>query len=309
MQRKVAYVFLYKNGIRERSVGILRRYGTAEQPEVALELFDKELQKKRWDIFYFTKGEALTEATYLWGSTTERGTSEVRMSQCRLCTEVGAGEGLVLLPVEENRTELREYLCARYDGKEVTAEDVRKAFHRKPEPETAENPCIESAKRLMEEITKAAGGEQSVGQREEPPSEKGQALYIGRKAKGALLTGLEKILRTNPSYTPCRGSRVDYSVRIAPEDLHWLPKESKDYIENSYLLHGYYRYRHVLLGRRIRKEKEEYVLMVPGIYSGREAGLAKLFGFSEFLPVTKTKPETGDSASGTNLFGYFCGKI
>ncbi len=315
MQRKVAYVFLYKNGIRERSVGIVRRYGTAEQPEVALELFGKELQRKRWDIYYFTKGGALAEAAHLWGSTRERGTSEARIVQCRLCAEAGAGEGIVLLPVEENWTELREYLCARYDGKEVTAEDLGKAFRRKQVREAEEKPCVESAKRLMEEIAKAAGGEISVAgelfavQKEASSVEKRQELPLHRKPKSALMKNLEKLMRTNPTYTPCRNEWIDYSVRIMPEELHCLPKESIGYIENSYLLHGYYRYRHVLLGRRIRKEKEEYVLMVPGVYSGREAGLARLFGFSEFLPVKKIKPETVGAASGGDLFGYFCGKI
>ncbi len=315
MQRKVAYVFLYKNGIRERSVGIVRRYGTAEQPEVALELFGKELRGQQWEIYYFTKGEALAEAAYLWGSTRARGTNEARIVQCRLCAEAGAGEGIVLLPASGNRTELREYLCARYDGKEITAEELRKAFYRKPERAAAENPCVESAKRLMEEIAKAAGGETLVGgelpggQNEASSVEKRQELPLHRKPKSALMKNLEKLLRTNPTYTPCRNEWIDYSVRITPEDLQCLPKESKDYIENSYLLHGYYRYRHVLLGRRMRKEKEEYVLMVPGIYNGREAGLARLFGFPEFLPVKKIKPETGGAASGGNLFGYFCGKI
>ncbi len=328
MQRKVAYVFLYKNGIRERSVGIVRRYGTAEQPEVALELFADELRRKRWKIYYFTKGGALVEATYLWGGTRERGTSEARIVQCRLCVEAGAGEGIVLLSAEENWTEketeqkkttnereFREYLCARYDGKEVTAEDLRKAFRRKTEREVAENPCVESAKRLMEEIAKAAGGETSVEgelfavQKEASFEEKRQELPLHRKPKSALAKNFEKLMRTKPTYTPCEDSRVNYSVRITPEDLQCLPKESKDYIENSYLLHGYYRYRHVLLGRRIRKEKVEYMLMVPGVYSGREAGLAKLFGFPEFLPVKKAKPETDSAASGKELFGYFCGKI
>lgn len=310
MQRKVAYVFLYKNGIRERSVGIVRRYGTAEQPEVALELFGKELQKKRWDIYYFTKREALAEATYLWGSTTERGTNEVRIHQCRLCTEAGEGKGLVLLPAEANRAELREYLCARYDGKEVPAEDLRKAFHRKPESDTGENPCVESAKKLMEEIAKAAGGEQAGIQDSNSEGQKEvSAVMSRRRPVRTRFAGLEKILQTKPPYTPCRDSRVDFSVRIAPEDLRCLPEESKEYIDNSYLLHGYYRYRHVLLGRRIGKGKEEYMIMVPGSYNGTEEGLAKLFGFPEFLPVTKTKPETGTAASGKDLFGYFCGKI
>ena len=183
MERRVAYVFWYKNGIRERSVGIVRRYGTAEQPEVALELFDKELQGRRWEIFYFTKSGALTEAAYLWGSTGGRGTCEAGTVQCRLCAEAGEGEGVVLLPMTEGRAEqtfsgesqaggesdrmkdgreFREYLCARYDGKEVSEEELRKAFRRKTVWEAEENPCVESVKRLMEEIAKAAGGELSA---------------------------------------------------------------------------------------------------------------------------------------------------
>jgi len=336
MQRKVAYVFLYKNGIRERSVGIVRRYGTAEQPEVALELFGKELQQKRWKIYYFTKSGALAEATYLWGSTGARGTNEVRTVQCRLCAEAGAGEGIVLLPMEVGRAEqtfsgepqaggelerttdgreFREYLCARYDGEEISAEELRKAVRRKPLRGAEENPCVESAKRLMEEIARAAGGELSAEgdtaeeRKEAGTVEKKQTIPMSKKPKSPLVKNLEKLMRMNPAYTPCHGSSVDYSVRILPEDLQCLPKESREYTENSYLLHGYYRYRHVLLGRRIRKEKEEYVLMVPGVYSRREVSVAKLFGFPEFLPVKKTKPETGSVASGGDLFGYFCGKI
>jgi len=329
MQRKVAYVFLYKNGIRERSVGILRRYGTAEQPEVALELFGEDVRKETWRIYYFTRGEALAEAAYLWGTTTERGRSEVKIQQCRLCAEVGRSGGIVLLPdptgqgnrqeVEGGRkpkirrTDLREYLCARYDGKEVTVEELWEAFCRKPAEEVTEKPCIESAKRLMEEITKAAEGERGNG---EPQSERNPEGKVKepRKVRKQMMC-LEELLFLNPSYVPCRRYDVEYSVRITPEDLLHLPKESRKYAENSFILHGYYRYRHVLLGRRKRNRKEEYVVLVPGNYNEKEAGLAELFGFPEFLPVKmvaqakKVAPETGVAVSSKELFGYFCGKI
>lgn len=316
MQRKVAYVFLYKNGIRERSVGILRRYGTVNQPEVALELFGEEVRRRKWNIYYFTKGEALVEAVYLWGTTAERGKSEARLSQCRLCAEAGTGEGVILLP--DQRSDLREYLCARYDGKEVSEEELWAAFHRKAEPE--ENPCIESAKKLMEEIARAAGGDtgtEGSGTGNEPvglplvqlPEE---SESVPQRRKRRIQHGsayLEELLLLKPPYVPCRRHDVEYSVRIAPEDMLHLPKEGKQFAENSYLLHGYYRYRHVLLGRRRRNDAEDYVLLVPGIYNEKEARVAGLFGFSEFLPVKAVAPETGSAASGKELFGYFCGKI
>ena len=357
MQRKVAYVFLYTNGIRERSVGIVRRYGTAEQPEVALELFGEEERRKRWRIYYFSEGEALVEATYLWGSTTDRGRSEARLLQCRLCAEAGMGAGIVLLP---EREELREYLCARYDGKEITEEVLREAFLRKPEPFC--DPRIESAKKLMEEIAKAAGGEieeetaasvhsetlagideEDIGSRYSEEGENGEwnrrqdsdSKPRKKKRTGRQIAYLEKLLLLNPPYGPCRRFDVEYSVRVTPEELLNFPKEGKRFAENSFVLHAYYRYRHVLLGRRRRKTAEDYVLLVPGSYNEKEAKLAELFGFPEFLPVKAIArsepevrekmcaeeqklrrkigeekiPETGNAASGKELFGYFCGKI
>ncbi len=322
MQRRVAYLFSYKNGIRERSVGIVKRYGTANQPEVALELFGEEVRNRKWNIYYFTRGEALCEAAYLWEITAERGKSEARLRQCRLCAEVGMGGGVVLLPERENRPvhreDLREYFCARYDGREVSEEELWAAFCKKAEPE--ENPCIESAKKLMEEIARAAGGDTGA---EDPGTEhisggpplemlpaEGERLPKRRKRRIQNRSAyLEELLLLKPPYVPCRRHDVEYSVRIAPEDLLHLPKEGKRYKENSYLLHGYYRYRHVLLGRRRRSDVEDYVILVPGIYNEKEAKVAKLFGFSEFLPVKAVMPETDSAASGKELFGYFCGKI
>ncbi len=330
MQRKVAYVFLYKNGIRERSVGIVKRYGTAEQPEVALELFGEEERKKRWRIYYFTEGEALVEAAYLWGCTTERGKSEARLSQCRICAEAGMGGGIVLLPerevepernsrenrmeqsdIDNNRTRsgavLREYLCARYDGKEITEEALVEAFSRKEEP--ACDPRIASAKKLMEEIAKAAGGEIEEETAVSVQKDSSMSKPREKKRTGRQLAYLEKLLLLNPPYGPCRRFDVEYSVRVTPEELLNFPKEGKRFAENSFVLHAYYRYRHVLLGRRRRKTAEDYVLLVPGSYNEKEAKLAELFGFPEFLPIAQTKPEADDAASGKELFGYFCGKI
>lgn len=288
------------------------------------------------------------------------------------------GAGIVLLPERvvdsgrnggENRTEqsevdcrqqpaqpdLREYLCARFDGKEITEETLGEAFLRKPEP--INNLRIESAKKLMEEITKAAGGEVASAQQEsfsESEEEGVGNLYTEergmgesgrgqgtvskpreRKRAGRQIAYLEKLLLLNPPYGPCRRFDVEYSVRITPAELLKFPKEGKRFAENSFVLHAYYRYRHVLLGRRRRRKTEDYVLLVPGSYNEKEAKLAELFGFPEFLPVKAVArseqevrekinteeqnmpgkigeekiPEMDNAASGKELFGYFCGKI
>ncbi len=321
-QRKVAYVFSYRNGIRERSVGVLRCTGT-EPSEVTLELYGEAERKQRWRVYYFNRYGGLTEATFLWGLSTMYGTSEVKSKQCRLCAEAGSSAGVMLLPetTGELQPDFSSYLCARFDGTEVTEEELRMAWKRKRTDAPEENRCVESAVRLMEELTRAAGGEtarEEVQEKEknsvaEAAFRQGRGKDIGsktipfrRKPERHRIACLDELLHTKPSYLPCKEYDVEYSVRIAPEDFACFPKEGKHYAENSYVLHGYYRYRHLLLGRRTGKAKEEYLLMVPGMWKKKEAELAEFFGFREFLPM---HTETGIAVSGEGCFGYYCGKI
>lgn len=312
MQRKVAYVFHYRNGIRENSVGVIRCNEKAGQPEVTLELFGKSEQGQRWHIYYFHSEDSLAEATYVWERATGRGRSEVPMHQCRLCAEAGRGSGVLLLPetVAKQWTGKRgipdtgEYLGARFDGTEITEGLLQKAYLCTPEIHPEGKVCVESAKRLMEEITKAAGG--AVEENSQKPERQEELSLSERRAKSRRIACLEELFRKNPSYSPCRENGVGYSVRISPSDLQLFPKEGTSFTENSFLLHGYYRYRHVLLGRRKGKNREEYVVLVPGNYEEKEGKLAKVFGFSEFLPII---PETANAVPGKKRFGYWCGKI
>ena len=71
-------------------------------------------------------------------------------------------------------------------------------------------------------------------------------------------------------------------IRIGPRDLQRLPRENWVLGNNSFLFHGYYQYRHLLLCRQEEKGKSEFYLGVPGVYNERERMMAELFGFGEF---------------------------
>lgn len=73
-------------------------------------------------------------------------------------------------------------------------------------------------------------------------------------------------------------------IRIEPQDIGILPMESWFLASNSFLLHGYYNYNHLLLGWR-KEKPEAFVLGVPGIYDRRERVMAQMFGFEEFCQV------------------------
>ncbi len=80
-------------------------------------------------------------------------------------------------------------------------------------------------------------------------------------------------------------------LQIRPADIRYLPRRLWHYGSNSFLLHGYYHYKHLILGRISRGGKKEYILGVRGKKEKRESFSAGLFGFEYFLASGKNAPE------------------
>lgn len=88
-------------------------------------------------------------------------------------------------------------------------------------------------------------------------------------------------------------------LSIKPQDIGILPRENWVYGNNSFLLHGYYNYRHLILARLENPEGEpRYLLGVPGHYFSNEKNLASMFGFPHFVLARKQPEENG-------RFGYW----
>lgn len=88
-------------------------------------------------------------------------------------------------------------------------------------------------------------------------------------------------------------------LTIKPQDIGLLPREAWIFGNNSFLLHGYYSYRYLILARLENPGGEpRYLLGVPGHYSSNEKYMASMFGFSDFI-MSKKQP------SGDDCFGYW----
>jgi len=101
-----------------------------------------------------------------------------------------------------------------------------------------------------------------------------------------------------PPMFPFEDDELTDCVRIEPQDIGRLPMEDWVLANNSFLLHSYYSYRHLLLAKRNGKKGVEYVLCAPGICQNREEFMAALFGFCDFKPARKVENKTGE-------FGYW----
>lgn len=89
------------------------------------------------------------------------------------------------------------------------------------------------------------------------------------------------------------------SIRLDPQSLTRVPRDKWELGNNSFLLHGIYQYRHLLLLRRKAENKINYYIGVPGVYNDQEQMMASMFGFQEFRMLKEPGVKEGS-------FGYWC---
>ena len=109
----------------------------------------------------------------------------------------------------------------------------------------------------------------------------------------------EKFSRTYPKIMAFDYKNGCEILRISPQDIGLLPRENWVYGNNSFLLHGYYSYRYLILVRLHNPNgRPRFLLGVPGHYYSNEKNMASMFGFPHFVLSKKQPIEQG-------RFGYW----
>lgn len=102
-----------------------------------------------------------------------------------------------------------------------------------------------------------------------------------------------------PHIRPFRDER-DY-LSIGPGDFVILTEKYYSMANNSFLLHGYYNYKHLILSRLEKRGNIAYYVGVPGNFYEKEKQVALLFGFESF-ECAKEPALAGD-------YGYYMMKV
>ena len=109
----------------------------------------------------------------------------------------------------------------------------------------------------------------------------------------------DRLRVTYPKVTAFECSDGCEILVIKPQDIGLLPRENWVYGNNSFLLHGYYNYRYLILARLGKPgERGRYILGVPGHYGNNEKYMAAMFGFDRFVRSTRQPPRD-------SRFGYW----
>ena len=79
-------------------------------------------------------------------------------------------------------------------------------------------------------------------------------------------------------------------LTIKPQDIGILPRETWVFGNNSFLLHGYYNYRYLILAKLFNPQGDpRYILGIPGHFYSNERYMASMFGFPNFV-LSKEQP-------------------
>lgn len=176
------------------------------------------------------------------------------------------------------------------------------------EPQTREKRAAEpydSKEKALELHT----AERLPEQEEEPETDSGKNANAGKGTDAGKETvdaaeryyadKWEQLCHMFPGIHPF-GDEREY-LSIAPKDFIIFRQQYQKLVHNSFLLHGYYNYRHLILGKFYQNRKILYYLGTPGVYYEKEKMAAEMFGFEAF-------EYAGDRIE-NGIFGYYMRRV
>lgn len=174
-----------------------------------------------------------------------------------------------------------------------------------PMPETEEpqqvEPEAEEQPEPQEPQQAIPSAEEEAQSHEEEPASEAPFLRSQRKMQAGQISPnkWEQLNRIYPKIQPF-GDVREY-LSITPCDFVILSEHYQEMVQNSFLLHGYYNYGHLILTKIKEGIDDNYYLGVPGVYYEREKQAALLFGFEGF--------EGDGDAVQDGSFGYYMKRV
>lgn len=185
---------------------------------------------------------------------------------------------------------------------EESRKDEPEAEAPNPMPEAEEPQQDEPGEEEQPEPQQATPSAEEEAQSHEPEqAAEAPFLRSQRKMQAGQISPnkWEQLNRIYPKIQPF-GDVREY-LSIAPCDFVILSEHYQEMVQNSFLLHGYYNYGHLILTKIKEGIDDNYYLGVPGVYYEREKQAALLFGFEGF--------EGDGDAVQDGSFGYYMKRV
>ena len=304
-QRLVAYLYEYENGQKGRNVG----FGRIEMQNgiLKLTLHMKSLQGRLQGgkVFLFYRDNEKLSGIEVGNMVMQGNYGDFRLITKR---DNLMGSGIAFsricgLSVGEGN----HYAASEWDGKQLDVAhfcphqmilEAAECQSEVIEPEEQEpEPAVEADVSQEADVPQEVEVSQEVTEpqkKEEPQKEEElQEADVSQKTEEPA-DALFSHCQIHPFF---ENEEMEYCVKMEPKDIGYLPMETWGMAGNSFLLHGYYQFHHLIFLKKKGKEgKQSYYMGVPGFYRSQDQSMAQLFGFLQFACCQGDTPIDGEFA-------------
>lgn len=295
--RWVSYIYRYRNGVRCENAGFIKvqRIAHRLRDDVRIQIGLKLYKKRACDCkVYLLHDTYRTEYLHeIHFAAEERDTI---MSRIEVPWDNPLGDGMSIESYDGLffLCDDGEMLTGMWNEYEVQLKAITDNMNKKVE--NTEDETEHDSKNISEEqrqdaIQESVQGEEDVQQELEEVS-----------ATEQITESWQTILDTYPRLPLFTDSQLLECVKIVPQDIGKLAIGNWKLGVNTFVSHGYYHYRYLMLGRVKFDSGECVVIGVPGVFTNKEKYLANMFGFDTFVPAKKSNVLTGN-------FGYWVSEV
>lgn len=294
MQRFVTYIYAYENNNKNQNVGFAKVDIRGDYCQVEIHLKRTGYTNVKCPVYLFVRENEVIVGVEIGEIALVNGCGDfVRQLNCN-----GVGETPYCMK------DMKGILIFLDDTVMFASQWDEKAIYRenfKPYEETKEIP-VEQAEDAAEEPeesgqmeklqVESVQAQQSREQQTEelqPETQRSGDMWMDLWEKLNGMYGAKNLFENMPEIS---------GIHMELKDLRELPKKYWYLGSNSFLLHGFFNYRHLLLGKVENESGRKWFIGVPGIYQNQEKVLAAVFGFPEFRQEKDTGVKTGQ-------FGYW----
>lgn len=326
MKRFVTYIYSYEDGIKGNNVGFAKIEIRGEECRIEIHLRGVYIGTADCSVYLFHREQGELEGIPLGKMKLARGMGDfgIRVRAGKVADSpygISQLEGIFLLGEDgsifmSRWTEGEPFAVAREYFREWNAQSAQ--------PETAKEQEDVQQKPVESAVTAGETQEETQEEKPEPPVVDIPAQECGEEARTPIVATevaamkvparnvfpdyhwpeiWERMQQKHETVQPFVNKEVS-CIQIELKELRELPQRYWYLGNNSFLLHGYFNYQYLVLGREGTGANARWFLGIPGIYQRQERVMAAIFGFPEFLAVAAGAGEEVDiNAEPVNRFG------
>lgn len=298
--RMITYLYLYEGNRKTHNVGYAKIEKRQAQCRVEIHMKNTGINKSNIPVYFYTQNNNEFPGILLGSMNFTRGTGDFK--ELLDFADIAPVKG-IFLPVSDT-----EMILSQWDDDTFSRNNFLppSSVSVLPEnPVSPEMPPDEAKTSTAKREICTAKIEAPVSTTKQPDLEAAEvAPDLSReipenlKAPDDQPLRLEFIIKNFPAVAPFPSESAFEWVQLELKDLRLFPNPYCGLCNNSFLLHGFFNYNHLLLGRKKNTHPSQWVLGIPGVFQNPERVMAAVFGFPEFHSTSETNTKTGQ-------FGYW----